>query len=54
MDIKEIRVNLGLSQEALARILGVSLQTVSRWERGLSKPSQMAIKNIQNLVKQKK
>lgn len=54
MDIKEIRIKLGLTQEAFASMLGVSFTTVSRWERGLGKPSPMAQKNIQNLVKQKK
>lgn len=32
--IKEIRVNLGLSQSDLAKSLGVSKQAVSEWERG--------------------
>lgn len=36
--IAEARRGLGLSQEALARKLRVSVQQVSRWERGLSKP----------------
>jgi DNA-binding transcriptional regulator YiaG len=40
--IKEIRKQLNLSQEDLARRLGVSLATVSRWENGLSKPSKLA------------
>jgi len=40
--IKEIRKQLGLSQEDLARRLGVSLATVNRWENGQSKPSKLA------------
>lgn len=36
--IKELRLQLGLSQERFARLLGVSLQTVRRWEAGLSRP----------------
>lgn len=36
--IKGVRLNLGLSQERFARHLGVSLQTVRRWESGLTKP----------------
>ena len=36
--IKEIRLRLGLSQERFARRLGVALQTVRRWESGLTKP----------------
>lgn len=36
--IRELRIDLGLSQERFARLLGVSLQTVRRWEIGLTKP----------------
>lgn len=40
--IKEIRRQLALSQEDLARELGVSYATVSRWENGQSNPSKLA------------
>ncbi|MFQ5827408.1 MAG: archaeal heat shock protein Hsp20 [Dehalococcoidia bacterium] len=36
--IRELRGHLDLSQERFARLLGVSLQTVRRWESGLTKP----------------
>jgi HSP20 family protein len=36
--IKELRVRLDLSQERFARLLGVSMQTVRRWESGLTRP----------------
>jgi len=36
--IKEVRGRLGLSQERFAQLLGVSLQTVWRWENGLTRP----------------
>lgn len=36
--IKELRIRLELSQERFARHLGVALQTVRRWENGLTKP----------------
>lgn len=36
--IKETRLRLGLSQERFAQLLGVSMQTVRRWESGLTKP----------------
>lgn len=42
MDIKDLRKKLAISQEEFARRLGVSLQTISRWELGKTKPSQMA------------
>lgn len=37
-DIKGLRLEFGLSQERFARLLGVSLQTVRRWEEGLTRP----------------
>lgn len=48
-DIKEIREKLGLTQEALAHLLGVSFQTINRWERGLFKPSKLALEKIKQL-----
>jgi len=40
--VKEVRRQLALSQEDLARELGVSYATVNRWENGQSKPSKLA------------
>lgn len=40
--VKEIRRQLSLSQEDLARALGISFATVNRWENGLVKPSKLA------------
>ena len=37
-NVKEYRERAGLSQEALARQLGVSRQTIVNIERGLSEP----------------
>ncbi len=36
--LKELRIARGLTQEAAAERLGVSSQTVSKWERGLRSP----------------
>lgn len=40
--IKQLRKILSLSQEKFARVICVTLVTVSRWERGISKPSGLA------------
>jgi len=40
--VKEVRKQLSLSQEDLARELGVSYTTINRWENRQSKPSKMA------------
>ncbi len=50
--IKELRRNLGLSQEGLARRLGVSVLTVRRWEKGSFKPSPLALMRIEELMKE--
>ncbi|HIE29741.1 TPA: helix-turn-helix domain-containing protein [Candidatus Poribacteria bacterium] len=41
-EIKAIRTLLGLSQEALARELDVSLSTISKWETGIRTPRGIA------------
>ena len=40
--VKEVRKQLAMSQEDLARELGVSYTTINRWEKGVSKPSKLA------------
>ena len=40
--VKKVREQLGMSQEDLARELGVSFATVNRWENKQSKPSKLA------------
>ena len=40
--MKEIRRQLGISQEDLARHLNVSYATVNRWENAQAKPSKLA------------
>jgi putative transcriptional regulator len=50
--IRALRLKLGLSQEALARKLGVSVITVRRWEKGSFKPSPLALLRIYELTKE--
>ena len=51
IDIKAIRLELGFTQEDLARELGVTLSTVSKWEQGLFSPSRLAREKIKKVVK---
>ena len=44
--IKQIRQQRFLSQEAFAKVLGVSFATVNRWESGKSKPTYKTMKLI--------
>jgi HSP20 family protein len=50
-DIKKLRLGLGLSQERFARLIGVSLQTVRRWEQGLTKPLFIMDQKLKELQK---
>lgn len=49
IEIKDLRKKLGLSQEAFAHVLGVTFQTINRWERGTYKPSRLALEKLKQL-----
>ena len=46
--IKFVRAKLKLSQEDLARELGVSFATINRWENGSYNPSRLAKKAFES------
>ena len=46
--VKLVRTELKLSQEDLARELGVSFATINRWENGSYNPSRLAKKAFEN------
>ncbi|MCY7321561.1 MAG: helix-turn-helix transcriptional regulator [Phormidesmis sp. CAN_BIN36] len=50
--VREFRLRLGLTQEEFAAKLGVTFPTVNRWENRRAKPSRMAIKLIEALLRQ--
>ena len=52
--LRAIRKKKGWSQEHLARELGVSFQTVHRWETGKFGPSPLAQEKIDRLLKEEK
>jgi DNA-binding transcriptional regulator YiaG len=49
--IKALRKQLGLTQSALAEILGVNRMAVTHWECGIRKPSRMAVRFMELLLK---
>ena len=53
-DIKKIRIKSFLTQEEFARELGVSFNTVNRWETGKQKPSIKMMKVIDDYCKKNK
>jgi len=48
--LKEIMEKERLSNEKLARILGVSLGTVARWFQNKTKPSDLALIQIRTFI----
>jgi putative transcriptional regulator len=50
-DLKYLRKTKGWTQEELARKLGVTLNTVQRWEMGKTKPSPLAKEKIDAIFK---
>ena len=49
--MQAVRKQLFLSQEAMAKELGVSFATVNRWEKGKCEPSYKAQKALNKLCK---
>lgn len=49
--IRELRQELGLTQEKFAAKLGVTFPTVNRWENKHAKPSPLAMEKIEALAK---
>lgn len=48
-----MRSQLKLTQEKLAQELGVSVMTIRRWEANKHKPSSLALRQIEQLQKNK-
>ena len=47
--IVKLRVKMNISQEDLAKKLGVSFQSVNRWENGKTLPNYKTLKQIEGL-----
>ncbi|MBD2519173.1 helix-turn-helix transcriptional regulator [Nostoc sp. FACHB-973] len=50
--IRELRHQLNVSQKQFAARLGVSFKTVNRWENGHTLPSPLALKLIEEMIRQ--
>jgi len=49
--VRELRERLGLTQEKFAARLGVTFPTINRWENKRAKPSPLAVKQIEDLLR---
>jgi putative transcriptional regulator len=50
--VKELRAQLGLTQEQFAAKVGVTWSTVNRWENGRGKPSPLALGHVVEIVQE--
>ncbi len=50
--IPRIRERMGLTQEKFAARLGVTFPTINRWENGHTRPSPLALKQIEALLRE--
>ena len=48
--IRRLRLGKDMTQSALAEILGVSVQAVSKWERGLGYPDVSRINDLSSIL----
>ena len=48
--IRRLRLGKDMTQSALAEILGVSVQAVSKWERGLGYPDLSLINDLSSIL----
>lgn len=51
-DIKKLREDLLLTQKEFAKKIGVSFETVNRWENGKHEPTMKAKRKIKRLLDQ--
>lgn len=47
--VREVRKELGVTQEQFANLLGVTFPTINRWENGHCSPSRLALKSLKEI-----
>ncbi len=50
--IRDLRLLAELTQEQFAAQLGATHSSVSRWERGINKPSPLAMQKVEGMLQQ--
>lgn len=51
IDVKALQDAHGLTQEELAKEIGIDRKTLQRWKKGTSRPSQLARQALRRLTK---
>ena len=50
--IQDLRERTGLTQEKFAARLGVTFPTINRWENGHTRPSPLALRQVEALLRE--
>jgi DNA-binding transcriptional regulator YiaG len=53
-ELKQLRTRLGMTQDELGQRLGVARVTVARWEIGLRRVPELAVRLMQHVAKEVK
>ena len=53
-ELKQLRTRLGMTQDELGQRLGVARVTVARWEIGLRRVPELAVRLLQHVAKEVK
>lgn len=53
-EFKQLRTRLGMTQDELGQRLGVARVTVARWEIGLRRVPELAVRLLQHVAKEVK
>lgn len=49
-NLKEIRVSKGMTQVDLAKLMGVTMNSIARWEQGANKPSEENMDKLKKVL----
>ncbi len=49
-NLKEIRIRKGMTQVDLAKLMGVTMNSIARWEQGANKPSEENMDKLKKVL----
>ena len=49
-NLKEIRISKGMTQVDLAKLMGVTMNSIARWEQGANKPSEENMDKLKKVL----
>lgn len=49
-NLKEIRISKGMTQVDLAKLMGVTMNSIARWEQGANRPSEENMDKLKKVL----